>query len=100
VCIPTRLVLALVVIFLPNSWLPVAGAVALIGVGGLLYRTATFDDQQLGAFKQPVTWNSARPIHAIFWTVFAILALSKNSAAKLIPWLDVLFGVFSRGLHA
>ena len=92
-CIPARLVIALVVGFIPADWLPFAGALALIGAGGLLYRAFTFNKQQLGAFKQPVTWNDTRPVHATLWILFAFLAFYKKDIARIIPFVDVLFGI-------
>ena len=96
ICIPVRLVLALVVWFLPSDWLPLAGFVAMVGVVGLMYRFATYDSKQVGVFKQPVTWNNLRPIHACVWAIFAYLAVTKNPRAKFIPFADVLLGAAAR----
>jgi hypothetical protein len=99
-CVPARLVMALVLYFVPLSWLPFFGVAALFGVAGLLYRTFTYDRQQVGVFKQPVTWNAARPVHALIWLVFAILAISRNSCARIVPFIDVLAGIcLHRVLH-
>jgi hypothetical protein len=95
-CVPARVVVGVVVWFLPERWLPLAGCIALAGVAGLLYRTFTYDEKQLGAFNQRVTWNTLRPLHAMIWTLFAVLALSKNPHSKWIPFIDVGFGALAR----
>jgi hypothetical protein len=92
-CVPVRVLLAIAVCFLPTRFLPYAGALALFGVAGLLYRFFTYTDSQLGAFNQRVTWNSVRPLHAMIWALFAVLAVSKNTRAKWIPFVDVAVGV-------
>jgi len=97
-CVPARLVIALLIYALPVRWLPLAGFLSLFGVIGLTYRTITFTQAQHGAFNQPVTWNAARPFHALGWLVFAILAMQKNTGAKIIPFLDVAFGILAHSL--
>lgn len=98
ICIPVRIALAVLVWFLPEAWLPAAGAVALLGVAWLLYRFVTYDSQQLGVFKQHVTWNNLRPIHVAIWGLFSFLALTKNPHAKFIPFADVFLGAVGRSL--
>jgi hypothetical protein len=98
ICIPARITLAVLLWFIPDSWLPAAGAAALLGVAWLLFRFATFDSKQLGVFKQPVTWNSLRPVHAAVWGLFGFLALTKNPHARFIPFADVLLGAVGRSL--
>lgn len=95
-CIPVRLTIAVVVLLFPNRWLPFAGAVALIGALGLVFRTLTYSPSQLGAFKQKVYWNNLRPVHALMWFVFAVLAFKQDSRAKIIPFIDVVFGAIAR----
>lgn len=97
-CIPARLVLAFLIYAVPVHWLPLVGFLSLFGAIGLTYRALTFNQAQRGAFDQPVTWNGARPFHALFWLLFAILAMNKNPNAKIIPFLDVAFGVFAHSL--
>ena len=99
VCVPTRLLLAVVVYALPDRWLPVAGIVALFGAAGLLYRFATYTESQVGAFKQRVTWNNVRPFHALMWIIFAVLALSQNKRAKWIPVIDIAMGCLFRVVY-
>ena len=92
-CVSARLALALAVGVVPLTWLPLVGVVSLFGVAGLLYRFFTYNEQQVGAFHQPVTWNGARPVHALLWFVFAILALSESPSARIIPYLDLVVGI-------
>jgi hypothetical protein len=97
-CIPARLVIAFLLYVIPVRWLPLVGGLSLLGVIGLTYRTLTFTKTQRGAFNQPVTWNAARPFHAVVWLLFAILAIQKNTSAKIIPFLDVAFGIFAHSV--
>ena len=97
-CVPARLGIAFVIYCLPVRWLPLAGFLSLFGVAGLMYRALTFQRTQRGAFNQPVTWNAVRPFHAMGWLVFAILAIGHNPDAKIIPFLDVAFGVLAHSL--
>jgi len=97
-CVPARLVLAVAIYYLPVRWLPFAGLVSLVGAAGLTYRAVTFSPTQRGAFHQPVTWNVARPFHAVGWLMFAVLAFGQNPNAKIIPFLDLAFGVFAHSL--
>jgi hypothetical protein len=98
-CVPARITIALIVWFIPTVWLPAAGIIALVGVGWLVYRFATFDSTQVGVFKQPVTWNFLRPMHAAVWSLFAYLALTKNTHAKFFPFADVVLGAAVRAMR-
>jgi hypothetical protein len=101
VCVPVRLAIAVVVCLFPNRWLPFAGAVALIGAIGLIFRTLTYSPAQLSFFKHKVYWNNLRPVHAFMWLVFAFLAFEQDPRAKIIPFIDVVFGAIAREhLHA
>lgn len=97
-CVPARLALALGIYCLPVRWLPFAGFLSLFGVAGLTYRTLTFTQTQRGAFDQPVTWNVVRPFHAVGWSAFAMLAFNRNPDAKIIPFLDLAFGILAHSL--
>lgn len=97
-CVPARLVIAVALSLVPLTWLPLFGVAALFGAAGLLYRTVTYNRRQVGVFNQPVTWNAARPIHALLWLVFGILAISQNPRARVIPFIDVLVGIVAHCL--
>lgn len=73
--------------------LPYLGAIALIPAFGFTYLYLSgARDTAPEAGGEKVWWNWARPVHAIFYFVFAVLAFNKNPKAWTVLFADVVFG--------
>lgn len=94
VCIPLRIVLAVIAKVLPVYYLPIIGIPFLIfGIGTLyLYLTGTRTTGG-GAFGGVLWWKDMRPIHGILYLSFAILAFLRYPYAWILLAVDVLVGL-------
>lgn len=92
-CVPTRVFFAYLAWRLSPTHLPLLGALALLPTVGFLYIYLT-GSRQTGpeTMGAPIWWNALRPIHALFWGLFAVLALQGIHQAWLLLALDVVFG--------
>lgn len=92
-CVPTRVFFAFLAWRFPIAWLPFLGALAFLPTVGFIYIYLT-GSRQMGpeTMGAPIWWNSLRPVHALFWGLFAVLALLGVRQAWLILALDVVFG--------
>lgn len=93
-CIPARCLLAAGVYATKDEymkyWMAPAGLAAVAGV----YRYATYNDDQIGAFGQKVWWNNTRIIHSIISIIFIILiAQGKYNYARALPIIDLIIGI-------
>lgn len=95
-CITTRLLTAEIVRRSPPSALPYYGALALLPALGfaLIY---AMDLRKSGpeTFGEPIWWNNLRPVHALFYTVFAGAAFRQSQYSWAILTTDALFGLAS-----
>ena len=76
------------------TYLPVLGFLALIPAIGFLV-IYMFGLRKTGneVFGDTIWWNDLRPIHAMFYGLFAYLAISKNSNAWIVLLVDTVFGL-------
>jgi len=95
-CIPSRLALAYIASILPSKYLPYAGYLALVPAFGFLYLYLT-NKRKTGpeVFGEKIWWTNLRPIHALFYFLFAISAISKVKSSWKFLVYDVLFGLTS-----
>jgi hypothetical protein len=93
-CVPVRSLLATCVYNTPDEyikyWMAPAGLAAFAGI----YKYATYDKDQLGAFGQNVWWQNSRIIHIIITLIFIIL-ISQGSYkyARVLPIIDLIIGI-------
>lgn len=93
-CVTTRVFFAYLAWCVnPITHLPLLGALALLPAVGFMYIYLT-GSRQTGpeTMGAPIWWNTLRPIHALLWGLFAVLALFGVHRAWLILALDVVFG--------
>ncbi len=93
-CIGTRLSFSLLAKTLSVSYLPLLGYLALIPAIGFLV-IYMFGLRKTGneVFGDTIWWNDLRPIHAMFYGLFAYLAISKNSNAWIVLLVDTMLGL-------
>ena len=79
----------------PNL-LSILGYLALLPAFGFIY-IYIFGKRKTGAevFGDKIWWNNLRPIHAIFYLLFAYNAIQKNMDAWIYLLLDVILGFVS-----
>ena len=99
-CIPTRMAVVYLARTASPTSLPWLGMLALLPVVGFLYfwlsGTRQTGPEVLGG---RIWWNSLRPLHAVLWATFAVLALFGWSHAWILLLIDVLVGITAFGLH-
>jgi hypothetical protein len=95
-CIPTRLAIMYMAKIIPIQYLPILGYIALIPAIGFIYLFLT-GTRTSGpeTFGDKIWWNNLRPIHAIFYLLFAYNAINKISSSWIYLLYDVIFGLLS-----
>lgn len=95
-CIPTRLAITYLAKISPIEYLPILGYIALIPALGFIYLYFS-GIRQSGpeTFGDKIWWNNLRPIHAIFYLLFAYNAVNKVRTAWLYLMYDVIVGLSS-----
>lgn len=95
-CIPTRFAIMYLAKIISPQYLPILGYLALIPAFGFyyLYFSGT---RKTGpeVFGDKIWWNDLRPIHGLFYALFAYNAIIGNSFAWIYLLVDVLFGLTS-----
>jgi hypothetical protein len=99
-CIGSRLLITYIAKNINIVYLPILGYIALLPVIGFTYIYIT-DSRKTGAevFGGNIWWNYLRPIHAIFYGLFAYYAINKNKDSWMYLLLDVSFGLIMFLLH-
>lgn len=95
-CIPTRLALAYLAKNIPLNWLPLLGYILLIPAFGFIYLFLS-GTRKTGpeTFGDKIWWNPIRPIHSIFYFMFAYNAINKIRSGWIYLLYDVIFGLIS-----
>jgi len=95
-CITTRLLFAFVSKYIPITYLPWLGAIALIPMFGWLY-IYFIGKRNTGAevFGDKIWWNNLRIIHALLYGIFAFYAFNKKRVAWIALLTDVIIGLIS-----
>ena len=93
-CILARLAFVYAAKFADPKWLPWMGGIAAIIAASFMYLWVT-GSRQTGAEVDggPIWWTALRPIHALFYGLFAYLAFQQSSDAWKPLAVDVLFGL-------
>ena len=99
-CIGTRLGLVYLAKHASPKWLNYMGYVALLPATGFLYFYLS-GSRPTGpeVFGGNIWWNSIRPIHSLFYFLFAYSAIHGYSTAWVYLLVDVMFGFTMFLLH-
>ena len=79
---------------MPVKYLPYTGYLALLPVICFIYIYLT-ESRKNGVFGGNIWWNNLRPIHSLFYALFAYNAIKKNTRAWIYLLVDVIFGLLS-----
>ena len=99
-CMGTRFLFVYIAKIADKEYLPYLGYLAMLPAVGFLYIFIT-KSRYTGAevFGEKIWWNDLRPIHALFYGLFAYNAINKNVNAWVYLLVDVLFGLTSFLVH-
>ena len=95
-CIPTRLAFVYIAKTISLQYLPLLGYLALLPAIGFIYLYLS-GTRKTGpeTFGDKIWWNHLRPIHALFYLLFAYNAVNKIKTAWVYLMYDVILGLFS-----
>lgn len=95
-CIGTRLFFVYLAKTINIKYLPLLGYLALLPASGFLYFYFT-NTRKTGVevFGDKIWWNNLRPIHAMFYLLFAYNAINKSEYAWRYLLADVVLGLTS-----
>ena len=95
-CVGVRLLIAYLAKIININYLPVMGYIAMLPAIGFAYIFLT-GSRKTGAevFGGKIWWNNLRPIHAIFYALFAYNAINKNPNSWKILLADVILGLIA-----
>ena len=82
----------------PVKWLRLLGFLAILPILGFMYLFLS-GTRNRGAFGQKIWWNSLRPVHALFYGLFAYMAIQGNRYAWIWLFVDALVGLGAFLLH-
>lgn len=93
ICITVRLLFAYIASVANRRFLSILGYVAILPVLGFLYLYLSGVRNKTGAFGEKIWWNSLRPVHALFYGLFAYFAITGNRNAWIFLLLDAMVGL-------
>lgn len=93
-CIFLRAMLVIIAKYIPLRYLHYMGYLGLVPSIGFLV-IYLFGLRKTGGevFGNKIWWNKLRPIHAMLYIVFSILAIKKNKKAYIPLLIDVNMGL-------
>jgi hypothetical protein len=95
-CIGTRFLFVLIAKNAGPKYLPLLGYLALLPAIGFMYIFLTGSRKTGGeVFGEKIWWNDLRPIHSLFYFLFAYNAIVGNNTAWMYLLVDVIFGLSS-----
>ena len=99
-CIGVRTLFVIIAKYINTKYLKYLGYIALLPAIGFMYIYLT-GSRKTGAetFGEKIWWNDLRPIHSIFYFLFAYNAILGNTYAWIYLLVDVLFGLISFLIH-
>lgn len=93
-CIPARLLLTYLAKNASGNALKILGYIASIIAFSFLYLFFTGKRKTgMETFGDKIWWNNLRPIHAIFYLLFAYCAIRGIRSGWKYLWYDVIFGL-------
>ena len=93
ICLIVRISFVLVAKKINNEYLPYLGYLALIPAFGFITIYLTGSRKTgIETLGDNIWWNHLRPLHALLYFVFAIMAINKFKDAYLILLIDVIIG--------
>jgi hypothetical protein len=95
-CIGVRSLFVIIAKYINTKYLKYLGYLALIPAIGFIYIYLT-GSRKTGAevFGEKIWWNNLRPIHSIFYFLFAYNAIKGNKQSWIYLLIDVLIGLTS-----
>ena len=99
-CIGVRTLFVIIAKYINTKYLKYLGYIALLPAIGFMYIYLT-GSRKTGAetFGEKIWWNDLRPIHSIFYFLFAYNAILGKTYAWIYLLVDVLFGLISFLIH-
>jgi hypothetical protein len=95
-CIGIRSLFVIIAKYSNKKYLKYLGYFALLPAIGFMYIYLTgIRNTGLGAFGQKIWWNHLRPIHSVFYFLFAYNAIIGNNYAWIYLLFDVLVALIS-----
>tara|TARA_Y100000389_G_scaffold155357_1_gene156000 strand:- start:2925 stop:3263 length:339 start_codon:yes stop_codon:yes gene_type:complete len=92
-CIPSRLLLALIAKIIKPAYLPIMGILTSFISIGFLINFINYKKNSKGFFGSKVWWNNYRLVHIFNFGLFSILALLKYNKSWIILLIDALLGL-------
>lgn len=96
ICIVIRFILVIIAKIINKIYLPYLGYLALLPALGFMtvYLTGS---RKVGieTLGEKIWWNDLRPLHAILYAVFALMAINKCKNAYIILLIDVVIGLIA-----
>ena len=95
-CLPTRILLILLIRFLPKNFLPyISWIFLLISISFLV----VYNRRMKGIYDKYAWWNDLRPIHSCLYLLTFIYTFYKNPYSWVPLTIDILIGIISFSFH-
>ena len=95
-CVFTRLFIVYLAKNIDEEYLPYMGYMALIpAIGFSVIYLGDLRKTGGEVFGDKIWWNSIRPIHALLYFIFSIMAINKNRNSYKVLLVDVIFGLMA-----
>ena len=92
-CITTRVLLVILAKYVDKYYLPYLGGIAVvIAVSFLVIYLGGYRRTGLETMGQTIWWNNLRPVHAILYLTFAVLAFRRDDYSWVPLAVDVVIG--------
>lgn len=101
-CVPTRLAIAIALLYVPQSFLmPLATLAAIVALTFMTIFAFGLRKTGLETGGKPIWWNDKRPIHAFMYAAIAYaLYTNQRKLAATILMFDTLLGlIFFLNFH-
>jgi len=91
-CVVTRILVCLVAVFIPLSYLSWMGYAALLPSFAFFF-VYVMKLRPKGMHGQIAWWNQYRPLHGMMYMLFAIFAIHRIRKAYFFLFIDILLGI-------
>lgn len=93
-CIGSRTALVFIAKNAGDKYLPILGYLAILPAIGFIYFYLTGTRKTgVEVFGEKIWWSDLRPIHSVFYLLFAYSAINGVETAWLFLLADVIFGL-------